>query len=161
MKNKIGTIIYKICEWLELLMAAAVLIGLAIAASALLPEFKELLDHKTEPGAFWNYLDAVFSVVVGIEFMKMLCIPSPRNIIETLIFLIARHMIIKTTTSTDDLLSVISIGILFFFWRYTGVSKPNEHIQFPPLFGRIKKDPASNPRDEKKNDKNSIQDGDQ
>lgn len=157
MKNKIGTIIYKICEWLELLMAVAVLIGLVIAASALFPEFKELLEHRSEPGAFWNYLDAVFSVVVGIEFMKMLCIPSPRNIIETLIFLIARHMIIKTTTSTDDLLSVISIGILFFFRKYTGTSKPNEHIQFPTLFGRIKKEPADSPRDEEKNDK----DGDQ
>ncbi len=160
MKNKIGTIIYKICEWLELLMAVAVLIGLVIAASALLPEFKELFEHRTEAGAFWNYLDAVFSVVVGIEFMKMLCIPSPKNIIETLIFLIARHMIIKTTTSVDDLLSVISIGILFFFWRYTRDSKPDENFQFPKLFKR-KKNPAGSPRDEKSNDEHIVQDGDQ
>ncbi len=64
-----------------------------------------------DAGAFLLYLDAVFNVVIGIEFMKMLCKPSSANIIEVLIFLIARHMIVTSTTPLEDLLSVLSIGV--------------------------------------------------
>ena len=73
-----------------------------------------------------EYLDAIFNVVIGIEFMKMLCRPSSSNIIEVLTFLIARHMIVQETTPLEDLLSVLSIGILFFFRRFMQRTKPIE-----------------------------------
>jgi hypothetical protein len=43
----------------------------------------------------------------------MLCKPKSDTIIEVLIFLEARHMIIGDTTSQQDLLSIISITLLF------------------------------------------------
>lgn len=92
---------------------------------------------------FMEYLDAVFNVVIGIEFLKMLCKPSSANIIEVLIFLIARHMIVQTTTPLEDLLSVVSIGILFFFRRFMLMTKPDKDQNVPKLFGVIKSSQSS------------------
>ncbi len=138
MWDKVRKTLYNVCEWLEIVMAGAVLIGLAIATAALWPELLYLWNHMMEPGVFLEYLDEVFGVVIGIEFMKMLCRPNSANIIEALIFLIARHMIVQTTTPAEDLLAVVSIGILFFFRRYMLATKPDRHNHVPPLFGAIK-----------------------
>ena len=128
MWDKARKILYRGGEILELLMAAAVVV----------PELARYWEHRTTAGAFLEYLDAVFNVVIGIEFLKMLCKPSSANIIEVLIFLIARHMIVQTTTPLEDLLSVVSIGILFFFRRFMLMTKPDKDQNVPKLFGVIK-----------------------
>lgn len=119
-------------------MAGAVGAGIVIAALTLWPELTAYWDHRMEAGAFLTYLDAVFNVVIGIEFMKMLCKPSSANIIEVLIFLIARHMIVTSTTPVEDLLSVLSIGVLFIFRRFMLMTKPDKHHHVPNIFGAIK-----------------------
>lgn len=60
-----------------------------------------------------HLLEEIFSVVIAVEFLKMLLQPTSQTVIEVLIFLIARHMIVKETGAVQDLLSVISICILF------------------------------------------------
>ena len=62
---------------------------------------------------------------------------------QVLIFLIARHMIVQTTTPLEDLLSVVSIGILFFFRRFMLMTKPDKDQHVPKLFGVIKASQSS------------------
>lgn len=126
------------CDILELCMAVAVVCGIIIAVINLGPELHYYWEHRMEEGAFLHYLDAVFNVVIGIEFMKMLCKPTSTNIIEALIFLIARHMIVTSTTPVEDLVSVISISILFLFRRFMLMTKPDKHNHVPNIFGAIK-----------------------
>ena len=59
----------------------------------------------------------------------MLCKPNAANVIEVLVFLISRHMIIQETTAIEDLLSVISISLLFTFQRFL---KKNEKAEEKP-----------------------------
>ena len=143
MWDKARRILYRGGEILELLMAAAVVAGILVAMITLEPELARYWEHRTIAGAFMEYLDAVFNVVIGIEFLKMLCKPSSANIIEVLIFLIARHMIVQTTTPLEDLLSVVSIGILFFFRRFMLMTKPDKDQHVPKLFGVIKASQSS------------------
>ena len=57
--------------------------------------------------------------MIGVVFLKMLCRPTADNVLETIIFLVARHMIVVTTTTPlDDLISTISIVLLCFVRRY-------------------------------------------
>ena len=67
-----------------------------------------------------------------------LCKPSSQNIMEVLIFLIARHMIVQKTSALEDLLSVVSIGILFFFRRFMLATKPDKEQHVPELLGAIR-----------------------
>ncbi len=138
MWDKVRKALYEACDVLELLMAAAVVCGIVVAALTLGPELQEYWNHRMDEGAFLSYLDAVFNVVIGIEFMKMLCKPSSANIIEVLIFLIARHMIVTSTTPAEDLLSVLSIGVLFLFRRFMLMTKPDKAKHVPNIFGAIK-----------------------
>ncbi len=119
MWTKIRDRLYRMCDILELLMGVAVIIGIGIAVIALIPHVGELWLHRGEAGALYEFLEYVFNIVIGIEFMKMLCKPDGDTIIEVLIFLVARHMIIGTTSTLDDLLSIISMGILFLIKKYT------------------------------------------
>lgn len=138
MWDKIRKVLYEACDVLEMLMAAAVVCGIIVAVLTLVPELMQYWEHRMEEGAFLVYLDAVFNVVIGIEFMQMLCKPSSANIIETLIFLIARHMIVSSTTPAEDLLSVLSIGVLFLFRRFMLMTKPDKQKHVPNIFGAIK-----------------------
>lgn len=135
---KIRRVLSEVCDIFELVMAAAVLCGIIVAVVTLGPELQLYWENRMEAGAFLEYLDAVFNVVIGIEFMKMLCKPTSSNIIEVLIFLIARHMIVTSTTPLEDLLSVISISILFIFRRFMLMTKPDKNKHVPNIFGAIK-----------------------
>ena len=106
-----------ICNTLEIVIAAIVIIGILIAISSLFPGLVQLAQDKGTEN-FFHFLEQIFTVVIGIEFLKMLCRPNSDNVMETLIFLVARHMIINSTTPLEDLLSTISIVILCLVRRY-------------------------------------------
>lgn len=110
--------ITKICELLELVVAVLVLIGILLSICSLVKDFavfRAILDH-TE--SFRSYLNQIFVIVIGIEFLQMLCRPNSDNIMEVLIFLVARHMIVSETTPFEDFISVISIILLCVLRRY-------------------------------------------
>lgn len=123
--EKVNKRLHRFSELMEIVMAYAVLLGIVIAALALIPEIVHYWNNRTVEGAFQEYLEAVFNVVIGIEFFKMLCKLNTANIIEVLILLIARHMIVSSTTPVEDLISVISISILFLFRRIMRATNPD------------------------------------
>ncbi len=116
-----------ICHFLELVTAVFVLIGIVMAIIALIPNVGDFWLHKNEAESFMHFLEQTSAVVIGVEFLKMLCRPNSDNILETIIFLVARHMIVNTaTTPLEDLISTISIVILCFMRRYLKVSKERD-----------------------------------
>lgn len=138
MMDKIRKILYEISELLEIFVAFLVVAGVVVATLTLLPELADYWNNRFEPEVFHGFLGAVFNVVIGLEFAKMLCKPSSANIIEVLIFLISRHMILQTTTPGEDLLSVISIGILFLFRRFMLATKPDKNHRVPAFFRALR-----------------------
>lgn len=103
---------------LELIMAVIVFIAIVSAIIALWEPFLHYLEHRHESGAFLEFLGLVFSIVIGIEFFKLLCEPSRDTLLEVLMFVIARHLIIEDTSAVENLLSILTIGILFFIEKY-------------------------------------------
>lgn len=123
MWDKVRKRLYETGEAVELVMAAVVICAIVVAAITLVPDFLHYWDNRMQSGAFLEFVDEVLDVVIGVEFVKMLCKPNSKNIIEVLIFLISRHMIVQKTTAVEDLLAVISICILFFFRRFMDATK--------------------------------------
>lgn len=126
MKSLINNL-QKVCKILELVAAVLVLIGIVLAIVGLfwsdIKVFEELLHDTT---AFRHFLEKIFDIVIGIEFLEMLCHANTDNVIHVLIFLVARHMIVGDTTPYEDLVSVLSISILIVLRNYMhgGVKKP-------------------------------------
>ena len=109
-------------EVLEFIVAVLRLIGILLSVFSLVRDagiFKQLL---TDTSVFKDYLEQIFLLVIGIEFWVMLCRPNSENVIEILIFLVARHMIVGDTTPYEDFVSVVSVVILCIVRRYLRIS---------------------------------------
>lgn len=144
MVKKLRDRLYELCNYLELIMAVVVVAGIVIAALGLKEEFLLFWSQRGHAGAFYVFLDAVFEIVISIEFLKMLCQPNADTILEVLIFLVSRHMIIGDTSAFEDLISIISIALLFAIKKY---------IQIPPEKG--KKNSIFSACEDKMEDENS------
>ena len=93
-----------------------------LAGSEVLEFIVAVLTLLTDTSDFKDYLEQIFLLVIGIEFLVMLCRPNSENVIEILIFLVARHMIVGDTTPYEDFVSVVSVVILCIVRRYLRIS---------------------------------------
>lgn len=109
---------HKTCRILEIITAALVLTGILLSMLCLFKDINLFYNLIHDLSAFRHYLEKVFILVIGIEFLEMLCRPNSDNVIQVLIFLVARHMIVGETTPYEDLVSVISITILCILRKY-------------------------------------------
>ena len=99
--------------FLEHIMAGIIFIAIIIAIIGLWEPFLDFVAHREENGSFLHFAGTVFSVVIGIEFFKLLCTPGKDTLLEVLMFVVARHMIIEETSPMENLISIITIALLF------------------------------------------------
>ena len=99
---------------IEVLMSLAVFAAIALAFLGLTKEFQTYLANPAGSHGLMDLLQQILAIVVGLEFISMLCKPDAENVTEVLIFLIARHMIVMENSALENLLSVFGIMILFF-----------------------------------------------
>ena len=121
--------VQRVGEGLELIMAVIVLVGILLTIFSLLSDFEVFRAMLDDTAEFKPFLEDVFVIVIGIEFLQMLCRPNSDNVMEVLIFLVARHMIVGDTTPFEDFISVISVGLLCLGRRYLHVMKEKEKEQ--------------------------------
>ena len=67
---------------------------------------------------FDKVLSLGFSLVIGVEFVRMLCKHTPETVIDVLLFAIARYMILYHEGGSSMLLGVLAIGGLFAIRRF-------------------------------------------
>ncbi len=110
--------LYKLGEAVELVMAGVIICAIIVGGVALVPEFFMYWGDRLQKGAFLGFLESVLNIVIGIEFVKMLCKPDPKEVIEVLVFFVSRYMIVHETSALENLLAVLSVCILFFSRRF-------------------------------------------
>lgn len=118
-----------ICEILELAAAVLVLIAILLSLFSIVKDIAVFQQLLNDTAAFKIYLENIFTIVIGIEFLAMLCRPNSDNVIEVLIFLVARHMIVGDTTPYEDFVSVISVALLCVLRRYLKYTRKKESDQ--------------------------------
>ncbi len=89
--------------------------------------------------AVTEYLHHMLTIVIGLEFVKLLMHFSPANIVEVLIMAISRGIIVSHDSALDNVLSILCIVGLFAAKRYLipkaelhkgmdeAVSEPHHH----------------------------------
>lgn len=115
MRQKIEHVMHRILHVLEFAIAILTLIVL-IGMAAL-----ELYHMFTVPGYFSsldNYLQNILSIVVGLEFVRMLIDMTPANTIEVLIVAIARQVILSHDNPLSNIASILCIAGLFATRRF-------------------------------------------
>ena len=82
---------------------------------------KLILELIRDPGSsadVTGFLHDVLTIVVGLEFVRMLIDTTPASILEVLAVAITRHVILSHDDPVSNLLSVACIAGLFAIRRY-------------------------------------------
>lgn len=120
--KRLKTAVHLICDVLEMIAAALMLVGILFSTFSLVTNVDVFRQLLSDTSSFRGYMDQIFMLVIGIEFLVMLCRPNSENVIEVLIFLVARHMIVGETTPYQDFVSVVSVALLCVVRRYLRIN---------------------------------------
>ena len=108
--------IHRMLHWLELIIAFMTLIMLVGMLGY------EVYRMCTETGYFENgvntYLHNILTIVVGLEFVRMLLDMTPANTLEVLIVAISRHVILSHDDPLSNIACVACIAGLFAIRRF-------------------------------------------
>jgi hypothetical protein len=109
------TLIHRVLHILEFLIAILTLIvliamlGLEVYRMFTQADYFETVD---------NYLHQVLTIVVGLEFVRMLVDLTPANTLEVLIVALSRHVILTHDDPLTIIVCVVSIAGLFATRRF-------------------------------------------
>ncbi|SFR92276.1 hypothetical protein [Anaeromicropila populeti] len=115
--------VYSFTYVLEIIIALFIIIAIALSIIHVPQEIGTLWNNLDDTYAFSNFLKLVFDIVIGIEFIKMLCRHDLNSVIEVLLFATARQMIVEHMSMTNGLIGVLAIGLLFAIRKYLYIEK--------------------------------------
>ncbi len=118
MKRFLREQVMKIADMLETVIGILLAFSIGILVIYLIGDLKSIITSNADLEVFNNYLASAFNLVIGIEFIKMLCKHTPETVIEVLLFAIARQLIVEHTSTIENLIGIISIGVLFATRKY-------------------------------------------
>ena len=113
--HRIEHIFHRILHWIERLIA---LITILVMVAALAIELYNMLTQTGYLADVSNYLHQVLTVVVGLEFVRMLIDTTPASILEVLTVAITRHVILSHDNYWSNLICIACIAGLFAIRRY-------------------------------------------
>ena len=115
MREKMEIVFRKILHVLEFLIA---LLTLFVIVGMLAMEVHKMFTVPDYFATLDNYLHNILTIVVGLEFVRMLIDLTPANTLEVLIVAIARHVILSHDDPLSNLACVICIAGLFATRRF-------------------------------------------
>ena len=107
--------IHKVLHFLEWLIA---IITLVVLVGMLGLEFYRMFTTEGYFSTIHTYLHNILTLVVGLEFVRMLLDMTPANTLEVLIVAIARQVIITHENPWSNVASVLCIAGLFAIRRF-------------------------------------------
>ena len=67
--------------------------------------------------------DSACLIIIGIELIKMITSYTIDSVVDVMLLAIARQMIVEHTSPVENLIAVLSIGILFVIRKYLYISR--------------------------------------
>lgn len=117
-RKRFNDIIYNIARYTEILLSVVILVVIAFAGIRLVCDVAETSIMQMGADFFTDFLSKGLSLVVGVEFVKMLCRHSSQTVVEVLVFATARQMVVEHLKTWQTLIGVVAIAILFAIRKY-------------------------------------------
>ena len=99
-------------EWLIAIITLVVLVGMLVL------EIYKMVTVKDYFATIHTYLHNILTLVVALEFVRMLLDMTPANTLEVLIVAIARQVILSHNSPWSNVASVLCIACLFAISRF-------------------------------------------
>ena len=118
-RKHFNELIYNTARYTEIVLSIVIIIVIALSGLRLILTTAGTSVMDMDTSFFTSFLSApALSLVVGVEFVKMLCRHSAQTVVEVLMFATARQMVVEHLGPNETLLGVISIAILFGIRKY-------------------------------------------
>lgn len=129
MRKKLQDKMFEISYLFELIVSVIVGIAILVFAFKLVVHTLGASLYADGVEAMVKVLDDAIILAIGAELIKMLCKHTPETVIEVLAFALARQLIVGHVAPWENLITVISIAILFAVRRY--LLKKHDMVETP------------------------------
>ena len=80
--------------------------------------------------AYLQYqLSSACLIIIGVELIMMITSYSLDSVVDVMLLAVSRQMIVEHTAPLENLLTVISVGLLFLIRKYLYISKIDKRAQ--------------------------------
>ena len=124
MKRKLNEIIYTISRYTEIVLSAVMLLVIIVLIIPMLYNFIRIPLLDITPEQFTGFLGNCLTLLIGVEFVKMLAKHTAENMLEVLMFAIARQMVVEHLDMVATLIGVIAIAAIFAVRKYLLLKNP-------------------------------------
>lgn len=127
LRKKSNEVIYQAARCTEVVVSVIIFTVIIISLFSLLYDLTQLSFLDMSESFFNTFLSRSLGLVVGLEFIKMLCKHTAETVVEVLMFAIARQMVVEHLATFETLIGVLAIAILFFIRKYLLIHDPRDH----------------------------------
>lgn len=124
MKKKLNEVIYNIARYTEIAFSMLILAIIIICVIPLVHDITAYPLLEMNKDAFTTFLGNSLTLVVGVEFVKMLCRHTAETLLEVMMFATARQMVVEHLQTWQTLIGVLALGILFAIRKYLLIKDP-------------------------------------
>lgn len=126
LKKAIRTHLAAIASFMEILASAIIVLVIIFSTFYLLTNAVGMMQNDFTYEDFNDFLGHALMIIIGIEFVKMLCKHTPGSAIEVLVYAIARQLIVHETTPLDNLFTILGIAVLFIIRKFAFIKSFDE-----------------------------------
>lgn len=144
---------YRAAGWIEVFVSVLVLLALVVFSVGLVREFYTVVIlNYGDPSDLSEFIGSAFQIVIGVEFIKMLCKHTPATVVEVLMFAIARQMVVEHSTPFENLICIAGITVLFAIRRFlfTEGDKEDHYQENIAVVEEVRKTPCDRIETEEK-----------
>lgn len=117
-RKHFNELIYNTARYTEIVLSIVIIIVIALSGLRLILTTAGTSVMDMDTSFFTIFLSQALSLVVGVEFVKMLCRHSAQTVVEVLLFATARQMVVEHLDPVQTLIGIIGIAILFAVRKY-------------------------------------------
>ena len=109
-------------ELIELLLGVIILLHCIVSTAGMVFSVNVIkLFYNT---AYLQYqLSSACLIIIGVELIMMITSYSLDSVVDVMLLAVSRQMIVEHTAPLENLLTVISVGLLFLIRKYLYISK--------------------------------------
>ena len=116
MKNKVNGIFRKVCNMLEWMISAILVVVVAVMCVRFVFDLGGMFDSA--PVEFFEtFVADIMTLAVGVELIKMLSQHTPATVVEVLMFAIAREMVTHHDSALNTAICALFATRKFFFCK--------------------------------------------
>ena len=116
--KKINDLICKLCRFTEIAFSVIILLAIIVLILPIFYHFFNIPFLELTAGEFNEFLSNILTFLIGVEFVIMLIKHTAENLLEVLMFAIARQMIVEHLNMLETLIGVLAIAVVFAIRKY-------------------------------------------